>query len=366
MPCSAFAVIMAGGKGTRFWPESREARPKQFLPLLSDDTMIGQTIQRLSGLFAPENIVIVTNRCHVDLLRSMFPAIPPENILGEPEGRNTAPCMAMAYAHIKNVTEQMTEQVTDPVLAFFPADHAIEGTPSFCETLRACVERAAAPDTIVTIGITPQSPHTGYGYIELAEPAGKGFHRSAGFREKPDAITAQRYLEAGKFRWNAGMFFLSAATLHNSFQKYAPELAVFSEELRKRMKENRNFDDLYHTAPKISIDYAVMEHAAEILVADAPFTWDDVGSWTSLRNRIEPDENGNRVRGKFAGLDVKDCIVINRCNSGKEHLVAAIGVTDLVVIHTDDATLICPAKDAQRITELVNRMNDNPDYQDFT
>lgn len=326
--------------------------------------MIGQTIQRLSGLFAPENMVIVTSCCHVEMLRGMFPQIPPENILGEPEQRNTAPCMAMAYAHIKNLTEQMTEQMTDPVLAFFPADHAIGDVDLFQKTLRSCMDKASEPDTIVTIGIKPETPHTGYGYIELSDPAGTLFNRSAGFREKPDAETAQRYLEAGNYRWNAGMFFLTARTLCNAFQKHAPELAVFCADLQERMRAGKDFDDLYRAVPKISIDYAVMEHAETILVADAPFSWDDVGSWTSLRKRIAPDGNGNCIRGKFAGLDVKDCIIVNRSGE-KEHLVAAVGVTDLVVIHTDDATLICPAKDAQRISELVQKLNDGTDFQQF-
>lgn len=364
MPGCDYAIIMAGGKGSRFWPASREAHPKQLLPLFSDDTMIGQTVQRLSGLFAPEKTVIVSGSRHVETLRRMFPAIPPENILGEPVGRNTAPCMAMACAYIKNLTEQMTEQMTDPVLAFFPADHAIGETDLFRKTVKACLEKAQEPGTIVTIGITPDSPHTGYGYIELAEKTGSGFHRAARFREKPDEMTAKRYLDAGNYRWNGGMFFLTANTLCGALEQHAPEISAFGNAAACRFRNGEKIDDLYRNIRGISIDYAVMEHAEKILVADAPFSWDDVGAWTSLRNHLPADADGNRVQGKFAGLDVKNCILIDQSNE-KDHLIAAVGVTDLVVIHTPDATLICPSKDAQRISELVDKLNDDIDFQEF-
>ena len=336
MDSNAFAVIMAGGRGERFWPESRIAHPKQLLRLLGSITMIEETVRRIAPLFPPERIVIATNERYVPAMRALLKDIPPENILGEPAARNTAPCIAMAAAYVGTLAEG-----ADPVIAVFPSDHAIQDADSFRTVVSDCTDFARKHESIVTIGIAPTFPATGYGYIQTGSkidfPADSAFFDGVAFREKPDSETAKAYLESGHFRWNGGMFFFSGRTLMDAFALHAPFLAGFSRAATDAFKAHdaAALAAAYCSVQKISIDYAVMEKAHNVVVAEARFDWDDVGSWPSLRNQIPPDENGNVVRARHAGINTEDCIIFSDDGS---HLVATAGLRDTIVVHTADAT----------------------------
>lgn len=361
---NSYAVIMAGGRGERFWPESRIAHPKQLLRLLSDTTLIEQTVARLRPLFPPENIVIITNQDYVAPMRSLLKDLPERNIIGEVAARNTAPCVTLAAAYVKSIAA-----VPDPVLTFFPADHAVKDEDSFRSVVADCTAFAENSDYIVTIGIVPTFPATGYGYIEMGSdmtPEGSEtkFNRGVAFREKPDAETAEKYLSAGNFRWNGGMFFMRLNTFCDACKRYAPDIAELYDALYNAWcNDEKAIDTIFPEARKISIDYAIMERTDKIAVAGSRFDWDDVGSWTSMRNQIPADENKNIVRAElFAGLDTEDCVIFNSENS---HLVATAGLRDTIVVHTADATLVCSGKSAQRISELVKLLHADPRYKSF-
>lgn len=361
---NAYAVIMAGGRGERFWPESRLERPKQLLRLLGDSTMIEQTVARLMPDFPPENIVIVTNEMYRDAIRMLLPQLPEKNVIGEPAARNTAPCVALAAAYVHSIAPAGT----DPVIALFPSDAAIHDADSFRSVVRDCVRHAASAPDIVTIGIIPSFPATGYGYIEFGEklPGNTDtvFHQSRAFREKPDAETAAQYLAAGNFRWNAGMFFASHSTLIRAFQTHAPFLKELHDHLETAFQcgDADAISQDYQAVRKISIDYAVMEKADNIIVAESRFDWDDVGSWPSMKNHVSCDENGNAVQALHAGLDTSGCVVFS---DDPDHLVATIGLDDAIVVHTGSSTLVCAGKSAQKIGELLKQMSDDPKLKNY-
>ncbi len=367
---NAYAVIMAGGRGERFWPASRISRPKQFMDLLTDSTMIEQTVERLSPLFPPERILIVTGAAYGELTRSLFPQIPPENILEEPEARNTAPCIALAAAHIDNLERKANRDPGKALQCIFPSDHMIHDGDRFCTVIRDCCHQASAEKNIVTIGIVPTFPCTGYGYIEAGELLNDSRDRNtvmyhcSGFREKPDLKTAEEYLHSGKFKWNSGMFIMSLATLTETMQITAPELYTFYQTLCQCCQSgggSEKLAEIYAEAPKISIDYAVMEKASCLVVADCTFDWDDVGSWTSLKNHLPADESGNTVRGRCVSVDTGNCII---CNTG-DHLIATAGLDHLIVVHTDEITMICHEKYAQNIKKILALLHEKPELKKY-
>ncbi len=346
---------MAGGRGERFWPLSRAARPKQLLPLLSDLTLIGETLVRLFPVFPPERIIIATNQDYVDAIRTLLPQIPPENILGEPAARNTAPCIALAAAHIKG----LAGQEEDPVIAVFPSDSAVADSDGFRSVISECIAFSASNPEIVTVGIKPSFPCTGYGYIEGGEGICGEMYRVRKFHEKPDAATAERYLAEGKYYWNGGMFFMRHSVLCRAFRDHAPELAEFHD----RLLAGETPAELYEALTPVSIDYAVMEKASNVVVRPSFFGWDDLGSWSSIPSYLPSDGNDGCVsRGRHVRLDSEDCVIWNE--SG-DHLVAVAGLKDMVVVHTDDATLVCPVGMAQRVGDLVKEIKKHDDMKRF-
>lgn len=360
---NAYAVIMAGGRGERFWPKSRAARPKQLLPLLGHLTLIEQTCSRLSTIFPPERILIVTNAEYERPIRALLSAIPPENILGEPAARNTAACVVMAAAFIRNLA-----QTPDPEIAFFPADHAIRSAEPFRTAITDCLNVARNGGGIITIGIPPAYAGTGYGYIQLGEEMKTGtktaFRSALSFREKPSAEIAEEYFKSGNFRWNSGIFVMTWNTLYSELSAHAPSFKDFHDSLLEAFRtggSKETIRNLYEPLRKISIDHALMEKAGKISVASADFDWDDVGTWTSMRNQLFPDKNGNAVFGLHAGLDTEDCILIGSDN----HLIATLDLQDIIVVHTPDATLVCRGKSAQRVAELVNLIRSDPELTSF-
>lgn len=348
-----YAVIMAGGRGERFWPQSRQARPKHLLPIVGDQPMVAQTVARLAGLVPPDKIFILTNVEHVVAVRDACKTIPAEQIIGEPVGRDTAAAAALAALLV---------QRRDPagVLALLPADAAIHNDAGFRASLGAAFATAAQQDTIITIGVKPTYPATGYGYlqcgIQLGAQTGQPWYKVDKFVEKPNLETAERYLAQGGYFWNVGMFTTRASVLLNAFQQHAPILAAGLQELDNLLNSGVALVEalavVYPGLPKISVDYAVMEKASNVAVFEAAFDWDDVGEWPALVRHAQADAAGNVTRGNTAFYEAKDNIVISE---GK-HLVALLGVQDLVVVQTPDATLVCPKSHAQDLKKLLQNV----------
>ena len=344
-----WAVIMAGGYGERFWPKSRRRQPKQLLPIVGDKTMIQQTIERVRPLVSDSRIVVVTNHEQAALVRRQLPRV--KHVIAEPLGRNTAPCIGLAAAII-------AKKDPNAVMAVLPADSYIRDAKRYRSVVGGALKLAASEDVLVTIGIKPTSPHTGYGYIKL----GRGFIRYGvrfwevdRFVEKPDAATARKFYASGKYRWNAGMFVWHVQTIQKAFQKYQPAMWA---EIRK-ITNARSLKRIYPKLEKIAVDYAIMEKADNVVVANGDFDWDDVGDWPAIGRHYEKDENGNVACGEFVGLDASDCIVVGDSN----HLVAAVGVRDLVIVHTADATLVCHKNDAQKVREIAKKLATEKKYK---
>ena len=357
-----FAVVMAGGRGERFWPQSRTSRPKQLLRLIGKLTLIEQTVERLIPLVPAENIIVITNEDYVDPMCSLLTDIPKANIIGEPFGRDTAPCIALAAGMISAKTDN-----PDAVMILLPADHVINDTTAMVNVLSDCAE-IAIDGKMVTIGVNPDFPSTGYGYIKCEDQIDSNlntkFYVSGGFLEKPDIDTAEKFLAAGCYKWNSGMFIWTVSTIMKALKKHAPELAKGAEIFKRAMLDGEFDMKLklqYKLFEKISIDYAVMEKVNNIVVAECTFDWDDVGSWTALRNQIRSSENNNVVRGMHVGLDTKNSIIV----SDSDHLISTIDVEDLIIVHTDDATLVCKSKSAQRVKEIVHKLSEKPELRGF-
>ena len=354
-----FAVIMAGGKGLRFWPASRANHPKQLLKIIGDKPLIQQAVERLLPIIPYQNIIIVTNKDYVEPIAEILPDIPIENIIGEPLGKDTAPCLALAAA----VIAARADDNSKPVMAVMPADHIIKDEESFQHAILDSAS-VAQQGYIVTIGITPDHPSTGYGYIQIGDRLdlttqyNSKLYNSLGFKEKPNKETAEKFLNDGNYKWNSGMFIWSLDTLINAFENYTPELANGISILKDAFLNadfNKSMNEFYSSCPKISIDYAVMEKAENIIVMESSFDWDDVGSWSALKNHIVMDENNNCVIGNVTQLDSSNCIV----SSSDDHLIATIDVDNLIIVHTKDATLICNAESAQKIKNLVQVLSDD-------
>ncbi|MCK4981654.1 MAG: mannose-1-phosphate guanylyltransferase [Victivallaceae bacterium] len=354
---------MAGGKGERFWPQSRANHPKQLLRLIGNLTLLEQTVERLKPLVPSENILIITNQDYVAPMQSLLTNLPSENIIGEPIGRDTAPCVALAAGIVRAKAEN-----DDAIMFLLPADHVIRNVQAMRGELEDCAKLAGDKNSIVTIGVNPASASTGYGYIKCGEQLSNGtntkFFKSLGFKEKPNIETAGKFISGGNYKWNSGMFIWSIRTIMDAFKQHAPHLEAMAKRFTEASLQNnieRAMADEYKKCDKISIDYAVMEKVEDVIVAECSFDWDDVGSWTSLRNQVRPDEKNNVVRGLFENIDSANNIVV----SDAKHLIAAIDVEDLIVVHTDDATLVCNAKSAQRIKELVHNLGLNPELLKF-
>jgi mannose-1-phosphate guanylyltransferase len=310
--------------------------------------MIQQTIQRLRPVIADARMVVVTNREQVTLVRKQLPRV--KHVIAEPMGRNTAPCIALATAVIARL---------DPnaVIMVVPADSWVGDAEKYRRVVRESLALAAQQDVLITIGIQPTSPHTGYGYIQVGSeftvPGSKvttKFWNASRFVEKPDRETAEQFLASGEYRWNAGMFVWSAHAIQQAFEKLQPAMAQSCARLAAtRLK---NFAREYQRLEKISVDYAIMEKADNVVVANGDFPWDDVGDWPAVGRHYEKDGAGNVVRGEFVGLGANDCVVVG----DKKHLVAAVGVRDLVIVHTPDATLVCHRNETQKVRELVKRL----------
>ena len=348
---NTYAVIIAGGIGTRFWPLSREQRPKQFLPIISDKTMIEETIQRISHLLSYSRIYTIANQKQTLTLKELLPQIPSNNFLVEPQGKNTAPCLLLATGHI---------YLKDPesVIAVLPADHLIQDTSRFLKKLEAAAHAADESQSLITFGIPPTYPSTGYGYIQFSKKnplsfSAEDFFKVQGFKEKPDQNTAQNFLKSGTYFWNSGMFLWKAKVFSENLKKYAPEMFSFWKKMLEALKSNdsKRLEDIFEQIPSISIDYALMEKTKDVLMGKGDFGWSDVGSWSSLLEIWEKDLSQNALKGECITIDTQNCLVHN-----PDKLTALIGLKDLVIVNTEDALLICKKDMDQKVKQVVTAL----------
>jgi mannose-1-phosphate guanylyltransferase len=346
-----YAVIMAGGIGTRFWPLSRKEKPKQFLPITSEQTMIEETVHRLKSLIPPERICTIANWEQTQTIKDLLPNIPEDNFLVEPKGRNTAPSLILATAHV-------CIQSPQAVVAALPADHLIADVPLFLKKLEAGAEAAARSDTLITFGIPPSYPSTGYGYIQFSQETrhqskDEDFYPVLEFKEKPEVEQAKTFLEAGNYFWNSGMFLWQAETFARKLQQYAPEWHAYWEKmlLALKGKDDAQVASLFQTIPSTSIDYALMEKARGVLMCEGNFGWSDVGAWSSLLDIWPKDQEGNVLRAESILLDTENCLVYS-----PDRLTALIGVKDLIVVDTPDALLICRKDQDQKVKDIVRKL----------
>jgi mannose-1-phosphate guanylyltransferase len=347
------AVIMAGGGGTRFWPRSRAKRPKQFLSLSGDRSLLQQAQDRLEVLIPPERTWIITSEQHKSQVREQLPHIPGPQIIGEPVGRDTAPCVALGAALIHR-------QDPEAVIVVTPADHVIEPAAEFHRALNAAVRQIeSSPEALLTFGIPPTFPATGYGYIhrdvELGTPLGVTVNKVAAFKEKPKPEIAQQYVASGAYFWNSGIFVWRSATILRELQTQQPAIHDAVQQIAAAWgiaDFAEVFWQQYNTIPKISIDFAVMEHSQNVLMIQAPFRWDDVGSWLALERMNPQDADGNTVLGNHLGIRTSGCIL----SGEREVLIATIGVKDLLIIQDGDAILVADKKEEGTVRQIVEAL----------
>ena len=343
-----YGVIMAGGGGTRFWPLSRRQLPKQFLNLSGNDIMVNETFDRLEGIVEPGDVLVVTGERHAKItFDSMKGRVDEKHILAEPAARNTAACIGYAAMEI-------IRKYGDGIMCILASDHFIKDVEAYREVLRNAIDTAEKTDGLVTIGLRPTFPSTGYGYIKSEEISGKVYRKVSEFVEKPNLETAMKYLEDGGFAWNSGMFVWKASVILDYFKKLLPDIYNCLEGIGEAMntpKEKDVIKEIYPTIPKISIDYGIMERADNVYMLEGDFGWNDIGSFDTLPILLESDENGNVSRGNSVLIDAKNCVTYS-----DKRLIAAIGVEGLVMVETDDAVLVCPKERVQDVRKIVEKL----------
>jgi mannose-1-phosphate guanylyltransferase len=348
MSTEAYAVIMAGGSGTRFWPASRRDRPKQLLALgPTGEIMLAATVRRIERVIPAANILIVTSATLAEATRAAVPHLASDQVLAEPVGRNTAPCVAWAAATV-------SRRNPDGVLAVLPADHHIGDEDEYARVLERAIAAAADGD-MVTVGLQPNRPETGYGYIEVGEPIAKGVHRARRFVEKPNRQRAEQFLAAGGYLWNSGMFFFRADRVLASIRVHLPRIGAAMDEIDAaagRGEEASTVERLYPDLPSVSIDHGIMEKADRVAVVPADFGWSDLGSWISAWELAAHDEADNVLPPD--GLAVASRRSFARVPAGK--LVALVGVEDILIVDTEDALLVVHKDCAQDVREIVARL----------
>jgi mannose-1-phosphate guanylyltransferase len=345
------SLIMAGGKGERFWPKSRTSLPKQFLNISGNKSMMQQTVNRLEKLIPITQIFVVTNELYAELIKAQIPNLPSENIIIEPVGRNTAPCVGLASIVIE-------KRFPESTMVVLPSDHIIKNEQGFIQILQTAIQIANKNDSIVTLGMSPSYPETGYGYIESSELVQQindlAVYKVNKFVEKPDLITAQEYINSGNYFWNSGIFIWKTEVIRECIKNFMPDM----HDVLETMKAGLEYGDAqeiiqseFYKMPDQSIDYGIMEKADNIYVIPCLFGWDDVGSWTALERINDLDENGNVIRGNILNLDTKGCII-----ESNGRLIATLGISDLIIVETEDVTLICSKDKAQELKSLIKEL----------
>jgi mannose-1-phosphate guanylyltransferase len=357
-----FVIIMAGGRGERFWPVSREKTPKQLLTLLGKKSFLQEAVDRVLPLVPAKNVFVITNEAQLPEVRKQLPKIPKENLVAEPMGRDTCAAVTLGAALVG-------ARSTTGVMAVLPADHVIPDEKKFQQVLGDAFDLASRGRAIVTIGVKPTGPDTGYGYIRVGEPLPTPsgvkryktvFHRAEKFVEKPYFDKALEYVNSGQYRWNAGMFIWSFVTVTEGLQKHQPEMYAACQRWFKvaanPAKLNKVLAKEYPEIKKVSIDYALMEHAQNVIVADGDFEWDDLGSWTALARHLKPDAEGNCAVADFIHVDAARNIIFDARSEGRRTPIAVVGLRDSILVQTDDAVMLAHKSQAQKVKELVKKL----------
>lgn len=351
---SRYAIIMAGGRGERFWPLSRPSSPKHLLKLFNGKTLMELTVARLTELIDLDHLRIITSRPQEALMRATLPQLAAHQIIAEPEGRDTTAAVALAARLI---------QVEDPTatIAMLPADHYMADEPAFRATLKEAFELAEADTRLVTIGIQPTRPATGYGYLQRGERLNTHAFRVAAFKEKPDLATAQEYLSSGNYLWNGGIFVWSLSAIATALTEFAPD--IWSPLSTLNPTDTAALNQVYPTLRRISIDFAVMEKAKNVFTVQGSFGWDDVGEWPAVMRHHTPDISGNVIEGTTATVATNGSLIFN---NDPNHLVATLGVDKHIIIHTPDATFVAPLDKAQELKKLLTTLNASDALKKFT
>ncbi len=349
MAAPSHAFILAGGRGTRFWPLSRHANPKQLLDFTGEGSLLSLTLDRIEPLIPASRQWVITSDDLAPAVAQMLPDIPRDHIIAEPVGRNTAPAVALAAALLEREDPEAT-------FAVLPSDHLISPAKVFRSSLQQALELAAAEDVLITFGMKATRPETGYGYIEAAEDLNGGARRVAAFCEKPDRETAQTYVDSRRHYWNSGMFAWRASVVLAGLERHLSDVVAPCREAAKQLGTSGFASALelaYGQVPSISIDYGLMERADNVVVLPATFDWNDVGHWVAMRDLWPRDAQGNAAHGEILAVDSAENIVY-----GPGRLTALVGVRDLVVVHTEDATLVCSAEHAQEVRGVLDRLKE--------
>src|ERR1700733_3845020 len=359
-----FVIIMAGGRGERFWPLSRERMPKQLLAILGKKSFLQEAVDRVLPLVPAKNIFVITNTAQLPEVRKQLPKIPKDNLVAEPIGRDTCAAVTLGAALVG-------ARSTTGVMAVLPADHVIPDAKKFQQVLSDAFDVAATGQAIVTIGIKPNEPATGYGYIhtgaELPTPSGAkktktAFFKAEKFVEKPDFQRALEYVNSGEYRWNAGMFVWSFITVTNGLEKHQPEMCATGQRWFKVANNPAKLAKIlakeYQAIKKVSIDYSLMEHAQNVIVADGAFEWDDLGAWNALARHLKADAEGNCAVADFIHVDAARNIIYDARTKNRTP-IAVVGLRDSILVQTDDAVLLAHKSQAQKVKELVRKLGED-------
>ncbi|MFC2158646.1 mannose-1-phosphate guanylyltransferase [Acidobacteriota bacterium] len=345
------AVIMAGGVGTRFWPLSRKKRPKQFLPIISEKTMIEETAERLQPLIPYPQIYTIANADQTEAIQGILPQLPRKNTFSEPEGRNTAPSLMLATARIYH-------ENPDAVIAALPADHLILDKIRYLEKLEAAAAAAHRGGSLITFGVPPTFPSTGFGYIHFSpkkssDIKNERFFEVLRFKEKPKYRQAKEFLDSGDYFWNSGMFFWKASVFARELEATSPDMAPHWKGMISAIEDEdeTGLEAVFKKTPATSIDYALMEQADSVLMCKGDFGWSDVGSWSALTEIWREGDESIAHRGEILSIGSEDCLIHN-----PDNFTALIGVRDLIVVNTEDALLICHTDKDQMVKEVVERL----------
>jgi mannose-1-phosphate guanylyltransferase len=346
-----WVVVMAGGSGERFWPLSTPGHPKQFPPLLDGRSFFQHTVERATRLVGESRVLVATRRDLLPIVREQLPGFPVENCILEPVGRDTAACIGLAALVVERRAPGARMLIT-------PSDHHIHPAHAFQETIRHGLALLDRVDGLVTLGIPPTRPETGYGYILAGDavPEHPAARRCDRFTEKPDERTAERFVADGRYYWNSGIFLWSSATILKAMARHLPEHSACLEAIRNALgtpEEVRALDATFPRMPRISVDVGIMERADNVYMIPATFTWDDVGAWSALGRILPPDEHGNAVVGRHVGQDSHGCVIY-----GTVRPIGTIGLRDLVVVETPEGILVCPKERAQEVKDLVRKIRE--------
>jgi mannose-1-phosphate guanylyltransferase len=356
-----YAVIMAGGSGERFWPVSRTRVPKQLLPIVSQKTMIQETVARVVPLVGKDRVLVVTNCEQAPEIKRQLKAVPAKNIIPEPVGRDTAPCIAYAATVLE-------KRDPDAVMIVMPADHVIRDENKFRAILKDAAAVASRESCLIAIGITPSAPHTGYGYIRFGEPFNTGtataFRKVQKFEEKPNIDRAKQFLADGNYYWNSGMFIWKASTILAEIKEHMPVLhraALSMASALGRKDGPARIRGIFQGLERRSIDYGVMEKSRRVIAAAGDFYWDDVGSWASFEKYRKRESEGNVIEGECVTADVQGSLIISR-----DGLIAALGVTNIIIVKTKDAVLVCPKERLEEVKHLVKKLKADAALKKYT